>query len=387
VAAQRAREVRRILESLLGVPFTDGNRIDVLRNGVEIFPAMLDAVRASEHTVDLLTFIWWSGAIGRELSDAVAERAASGVRVRVILDAFGARRMPDELVDTMRSAGADVRDFRVPDNWRDIARFAHRAHRKILVCDETTGFTGGVGIAEEWEGDARDPSEWRDTHFRVHGPAVDGLRAAFVDAWLECDGILYDEHDRFPEHEADGPAAVQVVTGDGEAGWSDITILKRALIDLARERIRITTAYFSPDDTTCDLLAAAARRGVEVEVLVPGRHADKRVAQAAGERTYERLLEAGAQVRLYDRTMLHAKVLTVDGLLANVGSSNFNSRSFEHDEEVDLVILDDEVTATLDAQFDEDLRWSRPVTQEYWDHRPHPQRFMEQLAALVDGHV
>jgi cardiolipin synthase A/B len=383
----RERRLRRVLEGLLGVPFTEGNHIDVLRNGVRIFPPMIEAVRDAERTVDLLTFVWWSGEVGQDLAEAVAERCAAGVRARVVLDAFGARHMPGELVAAMREAGADVRHFRMPDNWRDVVRFGHRAHRKVLVCDETIAFTGGVGIAEEWEGDARDPSEWRDTHFRLRGPAVDGLRASFVDAWLECEGELFDHHDRFPEHEATGSAVVQVVTGDGEAGWSDITILKRALIRLADERIRITSAYFSPDDVTCQLLADAARRGVAVDVLVPGRYADKRVAQVAAERTYERLLGAGVRIHVYDRTMLHAKVITVDGVVANVGSSNFNSRSFEHDEEVDLVVLDDEVTATLEAHFDDDLRWSRPIEDADWDDRSPVQRALEQLTALVDGHV
>ncbi len=387
MSADRRRRAQRVLEGVLGVPVTSGNRVEALRNGREIFPAMLDAVSSAEHTVDLLTFIWWSGRVGRELADLLAERARRGVRVRVLLDAFGARHMPDDLVDRMRTAGADVRFFRVPDEWSDLLAFAHRAHRKVLVCDELTGFTGGVGIAEEWEGDARDPSEWRDTHFRVRGPAVDGLRAAFLDAWLECGGEVYDEHDRFPEHPSAGDAVAQVVTGDGEVGWSDITTLKRALIDLAEERLRITTAYFSPDETTCERLVAAARRGVAVEVLVPGEHADKRVAQISGEESYDELLEAGVRIWHYDRTMLHAKVLTVDGMLADVGSSNFNSRSFEHDEEVDLVVFDDELVATLDRHFDEDLEHARAVAPGEWDDRPAGQRLLEQLSALVDEHI
>lgn len=383
----RAQRQRRTLEGIIGVPATEGNRVDVLRNGVEIFPALLDAARAAEHTIDLLTFIWWSGDIGDEMSDTLAERAAEGVRVRVLLDAFGARAMPDRFVDEMRDAGTDVRFFRPPDEWTDLLKFAHRAHRKILVCDEEVGFTGGVGIAAEWEGDARGPDEWRDTHFRIRGAAVDGLRAAFLDAWLEVGGDAFDEHDRFPEHDPAGDGIVQCVTGDGEVGWSDITILKRSLIRLARERLRITTAYFSPDDMTTELLVDAARGGVEIDVLVPGEHADKRVAQISGEESYDRLIEAGVRIWHYDRTMLHAKVITLDGTLANVGSSNFNTRSFQHDEELDLVVLDPAVVEVLDGHFDEDLEHARRIEPGAWDNRSPQQRLLEQLSALVEDRI
>lgn len=384
---EREREIRRVLEGVLGVPATERNRVEPLRNGVEIFPAMLEAVRASECTVDLLTFVWWSGGIAEEMSAALADRAAAGVRVRVLLDAFGARRMPDELVQRMEDSGADVRYFRMPKSWRKIAESLHRVHRKILVCDETVAFTGGVGIAEEWEGDARDPSEWRDTHFRIVGPCVDGLRAAFLDAWLETGGDIYDEHDRFPEHEQPGQATVQVVTGDGEVGWSDIVILKRALVRLAQDHIRVTTAYFSPDESVRALLIEAAERGVDVDVLVPGEHADKRVAQVSGESTYEELMDAGIRIWRYDRTMLHAKVVTIDGLIANVGSSNFNSRSFQHDEEVDLVVLDRGLVETLDRHFDEDLEHAHRMRPGEWEDRPTHQRILEHLSALIDERV
>ncbi|MDP9022656.1 MAG: phospholipase D-like domain-containing protein [Actinomycetota bacterium] len=378
---------RRHLEGLLGVPATEGNEVTVLRNGDNIFPAMLEAIGAATNTVDILTFVYWTGNIAQKMAHTLADRAKAGCRVRVLLDAFGARLMDDDLVDMLQDAGTDVRFFRPPTSWERITEATHRSHRKVLICDEEVAFTGGVGIAEEWEGDARDHREWRDTHFRFRGPAVDGLRAAFVDNWAETHGPIFDERDRFPEQPQVGDSVVQVIRGEAEAGWSNITTLKRALIQLAQERIRITTAYLSPDDVMLDLLCSAARRGVEVDILLPGVHADKRVAQIAGEQCYEQLMECGVGIYNYQRTMLHPKVMTIDGVVANVGSSNFNSRSFSEDDEVDAVIFDRNVVEVLDAHFDEDLTWSEEMQPGRWDERSLTQRTLERLTALIDHQI
>ena len=193
-----ASRYRRALEGVIGVPATEGNRVDVLRNGDEIFPAMLEAIGGAEHTVDLLTFVYWKGEVGRAFADALAERARVGVRVRVLLDGWGARTIERSLVALLEESGVAVRWFR-PLGRLHLGQFNHRTHRKVMIVDERVGFTGGVGIADEWQGDARNADEWRDTHFRVRGPAVDGLRSAFLDNWLETDPTLFDESvDRFP---------------------------------------------------------------------------------------------------------------------------------------------------------------------------------------------
>ncbi|MBW3560997.1 MAG: cardiolipin synthase B [Actinobacteria bacterium] len=384
----RTIRCRRVLEGILGIPATEGNQVDVLRNGQQIFPAMVEAIEQATSTIDMLTFIYWTGDVARRIGQALADRARDGVRVRVLLDAIGARSMDDELVETMRGAGARVEYFRPPTTWENIKESTNRTHRKVLICDEEVAFTGGVGIAAEWEGDARNPDEWRDTHFRIRGPAVDGLRAAFLENWAEVGGAeLYDDTDRFPDHPRDGSSIVQVIRGDAEVGWSDVTTLKRALIRMAQERLRITTAYFAPDEIMREMLKAAVDRGVEVDILVPGEHADKRVAQVAGEEAYDELLDAGARIWNYHRTMLHAKVLTVDGLIANVGSSNFNSRSFAHDDEVDLVILDREVAAVLDQHFEEDLEHSERIEPGQWEDRSVGQKVLEQLTALINDRI
>jgi cardiolipin synthase len=378
---------RRALEGLIGVPATEGNQVDVLRNGDRIFPAMLEAIRGAESTIDFLTFVYWQGSIGREVAAALTERAAAGVRVRVLLDAVGALTMDRSLVAGMEAAGAQVEWFR-PVNKVRIWENNHRSHRKVLICDERQAFTGGVGIADEWRGDARDASEWRDTHFRITGPAVDGLRAAFVQNWGETGRPLFETGvDRFPAQAQVGASVAQVVRGAAQTGWSDVATLVRSLLALAGERVRITTAYFVPDDATCRLLAATARRGVEVDVLLPGPHVDKRVVQLAGEAQYASLLEAGVRLWSYQRSMLHAKIVTVDRILASVGSANFTTRSMLLDDEVNVVVLDPVVTRVLDDDFDVDLSHAEAVDPGAWPERGLAQRAKEAVAGLGGRHM
>jgi len=375
----RATRVRRHLEGVIGVPATEGNRIDVLRNGDQIFPAMLEAIEQAEHTVDLLTFVYWAGDMGTLFAERLAERARRGVRVRVLLDAFGARTIDHPLVDLMNEAGVQVRWFRPLRRLRP-TQFNHRTHRKVMIVDEEVGFTGGVGIADEWKGDARDEHEWRDTHFRLWGPAVDGLRAAFLDNWTETDpGIFSDGIDRFPDQPKPGDAIVQCVRSASAHGWGEVDMVFRTLLQLAQRRVRITTAYFVPDRELVGRLCDARDRGVEVQLLLPGPHADKRFVQIAGEHRYAELLAAGIEIWNFQPSMLHAKVMTVDGMVANVGSANLNRRSVALDEEVNLVALDRELTRTLDQQFDDDLSRSTRIEPARWRSRSAAQRVVERL--------
>jgi cardiolipin synthase A/B len=374
---------RRVLEGVLGIPATEGNTIDVLRNGDQIFPAMLEAIGSAEHTIDFLTFIYWSGEIGQRFADAFCERAADGVRVRILVDAVGARLMDQDLLDQLDESGCLLRHFRPLSRLRPW-EVNHRTHRKVMVVDEDLGFTGGVGIADNWQGDARSPDEWRDTHFRLRGPAVDGLRAAFLDNWLETGSDLFSAQvDRFPRQPQPGTTTVQVVRGAAETGLSDISTLLRTLIGVAEHRIRFTTAYFVPDDDLVDLLCDARDRGVEVQILLPGPHTDKRFVQIAGETQYDRLVACGVEIWAYQPTMLHAKVVTVDGHLTSIGSANLNRRSSAYDEEVNLVVFDDRLTAMLDGHFEEDLTASERVTHWSWRRRSAGQRALERAIRVV----
>lgn len=379
-----SRRTRRMLESVLGVSVTAGNEVDVLKNGDQIFPAMLEAIDAAERSIDFLTFIYWNGEIGREFAAHLAAKAKEGLRVRVLLDAAGAWELDTDVVDAMDDAGCDVRWFR-PIKARGAMQANNRTHRKLLVCDEVLGFTGGVGIADEWTGDARNQDEWRDTHFRVVGPAVAGLRGAFFDNWAETGSDLVDEVDQFPELPRSGDLDVQVIKGVAEAGNSDVWNLFRVLIDCAEERIRITTAYFTPDDEILHRLITAAERGVTVEILVPGPHADKRLVQVASEASFRELLDTGVSICTFQPSMLHAKVLTIDGAVCVVGSANINRRSTEYDDEVCLVVFDEGMTAVLDGHMDEDLQRAEPVDLEEWEERGLFQRIEEKAVKVVDG--
>ncbi|MBM7169714.1 cardiolipin synthase B [Streptomyces sp. G44] len=372
-ATARVARIRRRLERLIGIAATEGNALTVLRNGDEIFAAMLAAIGSAEHTVDMMTFVYWKGDIARRFADALAERARAGLRVRLLLDGFGSRLIEAEQLRVMERAGVQVAWFRKPLHLSPLKQ-NHRCHRKVLVVDEETAFTGGVGIAEEWCGDARNPGEWRDTHVEVRGPAVDGVAAAFAQNWAECHGELFDDRDRFIGHRPQGDAVVQVVRGSASFGWQDMQTLIRVMLESAEERFRLATAYFSPDAYFVELLCATARRGVEVEILLPGPHTDKRVCRLAGQHHYEDLIRCGVRIHEYQPTMMHAKVITVDGVAALIGSTNFNRRSLDHDEEVMLAVLDQEFTATLDGHYDEDVRASELIRRGRWKRRSLVQR-------------
>ncbi|MFF3674532.1 phosphatidylserine/phosphatidylglycerophosphate/cardiolipin synthase family protein [Streptomyces sp. NPDC002120] len=374
--AERKQRMRRRLERLIGIAATEGNTLLALRNGDEIFTAMLDSIRAAEHTVDMMTFVYWRGEIARQFAQALADRARAGVRVRLLLDGFGSRLIEQDLLDLMEEAGAEVAWFRKPLYLSPLKQ-NHRCHRKVLVVDEQTAFTGGVGIAEEWCGDARNENEWRDTHVRLRGPAVDGVAAAFAQNWAECHDTLFDDRDRFTGHTPEGEAVVQVVRGSASIGWQDMQTLMRVAIESAQQRFRLSTAYFAPDAYFIELLCAAARRGVEVEILLPGPHTDKRVCRLAGQNFYADLLACGVRIFEYQPTMMHAKVITVDEVAALIGSTNFNRRSLDHDEEVMIAVLDEEFTATLDGHFDEDLQVSEQMDPGRWSRRPTAQRLRE----------
>jgi cardiolipin synthase len=380
-----AHQWRLRFESLLGTPATDGNDITVLRNGAEIFPAMLGAIDAAERTVDLVTFVYWTGQIADRFADRLAAAAGRGCRVRVLLDGVGARKMEQDLIDRMTAAGCDVRWFRpVGDTSTGIGEIDHRTHRKILVCDAAVGFTGGVGIADEWDGDARNESEWRDTHLRVRGPAVAGLQAGFIDNWADQNDDGFDPSAELSvDPQPRGTSTCAVIRGSAETGASELWRLMLALVVCAERRVRIATAYFNPDDRLCAALCEAVGRGVEVSILVPGEFHDKRFVQIAGESTYATLLDAGVQIRTFDISMMHAKVITVDGAVATVGSANMNQRSTQFDEEANLVLFDPRIVAELDRHLDDDHRNSSVIDPADWADRSLWQRASEKATDTV----
>jgi cardiolipin synthase len=323
-----------------------------------------------------MTYVYWSGDIAREFADVLSDRARAGVRVRLLIDAVGGLKIEKGLVERMEDAGVNVQWFRKP--WvKSPFKQNHRCHRKVLVVDEAVAFTGGVGIAQEWTGDARNPSEWRDTHVRVEGPAVDGVSAGFSQNWAETGEAMFNDVDRFPEQKQHGNSTIQVIRGSASLGWDDMQTLFHVVISSARERLRLTTAYFAPSQDFVDLLVDKVAEGVHVQVLLPGPGADKRVCQLTSEATYAELINGGVEVWNFRPSMLHAKVMTVDESLAVLGSSNFNRRSMNHDEEIALAVFDDEVVSILDRHFEDDLKQSRPIDLERWRNRRTSQKALE----------
>ncbi len=369
----------RVLEGLTGIPATDGNQVDILRNGDQIFPAMLEAIRSATISVDLLTYSWWRGPITHTFAEALAERARAGVRVRVMVDSLGGRQLHRALADSMRDAGVLLHFFRPYATYK-IWNLNLRTHRRALVCDQDVAFTGGVGIGQEWAGDARSADEWRETHYRVRGPAVDGIHAAFLSNWLQTPYELIDERDRFPHRSPVGDMPVQTIRGTSEPGWNDLALTMHGMLSLAVERVRITSAYFRPPVHFQRLLTTLAGRGIQVQVLTPGPHTEPKAARWISQRLYDDLLAGGVEIFNYQRSMLHAKIMTVDGRLALVGTANFDSRSIALNEQVGLVVHDPAFAATLDEHFDDDLTLSLPIDPQRWADRPLRQRAREEVA-------
>ncbi len=375
-----------LLEQTLGIPFTTGNNIQVLKNGDRIFPAMLKAIDQAKERVEFLTFVYWSGNIAREFAEALAKKAAEGVEVFVILDSFGCAKMPDELFELMKRKGVQIEFFRPMTNWK-FWKIDNRSHRKVLICDGEIAFTGGVGIASEWEGDARNENEWRDTHFLIKGPAVFGLQAAFIENWIETGRPLKFDHTVKGDPDPEQKVAVQVIRTSASVRWSDIVMLYQVLIKMARESIRISTAYFNPNSVIIDLLKDAAGRGVDVQLMMPGKITDQDVAKVAGDESFDTLLDAGIDLFYYQKTMLHSKIITIDGILSCVGSANFNHRSMLKDDEINVVILDEQVTGELNAHFLEDLEHCEKVEKGRWEKRSLLKRVLEQVTQLFDQQI
>jgi cardiolipin synthase A/B len=373
----------RAAEALTGAPVSYGNEVDLLVNGDQIFPAYLDAIRGAEETVNMLTYAYWRGEIAVEVAEALAERAEAGVECNVLIDAVGGAQMDRKLVERMRDAGVTFCWFRPPKPYA-VRRLQYRTHRKLLVVDGRVGLTGGVGIAEEWTGDAQDPDHWRDTHVLVRGPVVRGLQGAFAENWLEGTGHVLAGDRYLPElDKLEGGGAMQVMRSSATVGDTNAEALVYLAVAAARRTIELTSAYFVPRPAFTKALAEAAERGVEMRILVPGSHIDKRVVRTAGRAAYDELLDAGIRLYEYRPTMLHAKSLVVDGIWSCVGSINFDNRSFQLHDEVALCVQSERFAGELHEVFERDLEASEEIEPRAWRSRPARQRARESVTKLA----
>ena len=371
----------RSMAGLYGSNLIAGNRIDTLVNGDTIFPAMLAAIRSAQTTINFETFIYWSGDIARRFADALVERARAGVAVRVLLDWAGSRRMDQELLTEMRAAGVQVVRFR-PPHWYTLDRINNRTHRKLLIVDGHVGFTGGVGIGDEWLGDARNPGEWRDTHFRITGPMVAMLQGAFAANWVEDTGELLTGACHFPDLKPSGATVAQIVASTtGSRNYLHMMLM--TAIAAAERHIRIATPYFVPDDVALGQLRDAAARGVEIDILVPGEHTDSELVRRASRHFWRTLLEAGVRIHEYQPTFMHAKLMVVDTVFASVGSTNFDERSFRLNDEANLNVFDAGFAREMIDVFERDLSCARAVTLQAWEARPLRQRLIDRAGSWM----
>jgi cardiolipin synthase A/B len=370
------------MHALTGAPLSPDNQAEILRNGVQIFPSMLAAIRAARKTINLEFYIYWDGMIGRQFAEALAERARAGVAVKVVLDAVGSGPMSQALIDFMERNGIDLEWYH-PIRWYTLSRVNHRTHRKLLVVDGEIGFSGGVGIADEWLGDADSKDHWRDTVARVEGPVVSQMQFAFMDNWVKSRGELLTGLDYFPQLEPRGRHMTQVIKSSPSEGSSTVKLMYIVSIVSAVRSIYINSAYFLPDRDTIRALEGAVRRGVDVRVIVPGEHVDVPIARHASRLHYDTLLRRGIRIFEYQPTMMHAKTAVFDGVWATIGSSNFDDRSFRLNDEVNVNVYDEALAAEMEKMFFEDLAQSEEITLRKWFHRSWFDRVKEKIAGRL----
>ncbi len=370
-------QFQREMSVLLGPAIVDGNTVTALQNGSEIFPAMLKAIRGAKVSITFETYIYWSGSIGKEFTEALSERARAGIPVNVTIDWLGSVKMEQKQIDGMEKAGVNVHRYR-PLSWYNFSRMNNRTHRKLLVVDGTIGFTGGVGVADQWQGSAGDPEHWRDSHFRVEGPVVAQIQAAFNDNWIKQTGDVLNGVAYFPAiAPTSGGMRAQMFLASPAGGSESMHLMYLMSIAAAEKTIDLAASYFVPDDLALRALVDARRRGVRVRVMVPGEHIDSEAVKLRSTALWGDLLDAGVTIQQFKPTMMHTKMLIIDGLMVSVGSTNFDIRSFQLNDEASLNVYDTTFARQMTEVFEADLAQSEPYTREMWKNRPWYVRLAE----------
>jgi cardiolipin synthase len=368
----------RTMGNVLGPPLLGGNKVTLLQNGEQIFPAMLQAIRSARRTITFENFLFAQGEISDAFAEVLAERARAGVKVHFLQDALGSNCIHGRAMKLLKRAGVQVEIYR-------FVRFTtinFRTHRKILVIDGTLGFIGGAGISDDWKGNGRLHGHWRDTHYRLEGPAVAQLQQAFNDNWMQTRTELLHGDLYFPRIEKAGDLTCHVFKSSAGEGSDSARMMLLVSMAAARKSIRIANAYFIPDDLCRRTLLEALQRGVRVEIIVPGPDFDAHTVRAVGKTRWKPLLEAGARIYEYQPARFHCKYLLVDDCWASVGSANFDNRSLSLNEEANLNVLDKEWVAAHSRIFEEDRAHSREVTLRDWQRRPLSEKFKGRAASI-----
>ena len=342
----------------------DGNRADIVQNG-EFFTALLASIAAAKVTINFETYVWWTGDICAELAQAFAIRAREGIEVRVMVDAMGAKKMAVRLRELMQEAGVKLVRYH-PLRLKDIGQLNKRTHRKLAVFDGTTAYICGHGVSRKWTGNAEDKEHWRDTGVRLHGPVVNAVQSVFSQHWVEETGEVLVGEKYFPAIELQGELKMHILAGAPLGGVSDLELMFKMALATAQKEIVIQNPYFIADEQTTSLLKRAVKRGVEVRIMVPGMVTDSPIVNHAGHRHFGDMLSAGVRIFCFERTMIHQKILIIDGLWSHVGSTNLDSRSFNINEEAGVGIIDEGIAAELKAAFDDDLESCEEMKTEAW---------------------
>jgi cardiolipin synthase len=374
------------IEAHAQAPIVGGNRLTLLLNGEQIYPAILDAIRKARRTITYAQYSYEDGRIAEDLARALAERCRAGVAVHVLLDSVGTIAMPREYTDLMVRDGCQVVSFR-PVGPFGLGSVNNRNHRRILVVDGRVGFTGGSGVSDKWLGNGRVADNWRETDVKVEGPAVEYLQGAFAENWVEATGVVLGGADYFPAPASPkGTMRAQVIRSGPRGGSYAMYTTFLLALSSARSSIKITNPYVLLDEQMIETLVQAARRGVRISFLVPSV-SDHPLVRHAGRRQFGRLLEAGIEIHEYTAALLHAKTMVIDGVWATVGSTNLDHRSFRLNDELNVVAYDRGFAAQLEKAFDEDLRFARRVDLEAWRDRGIRGRMLEFMAIPLESNL
>jgi cardiolipin synthase len=356
----------------------DGNRGTLFQNGA-VFPAMMADIAAATHSIHLETFVWCEGVLETQFVEALTERARAGVKVRVLRDALGGSRASSAALERLTADGVKISGYCEP-KWWNWGRFNNRTHRKLLIVDGRIGYTFGHGVSDQWLGNGEDPEHWRDTAIRLEGPVVHGLQTVFSQNWVEETHTLPVDPECFPRLEGVGPSPAHVVSSASGDSVSSVAMLYTIAIACARSEVLIQNPYFAPNPGVVELFAMMVRRGVQVHLMVPGKHTDSPFVRRAGCHLYASLLEAGVRLYEFDRTLIHQKIVVVDGQWSHIGSTNFDARSLALNEEIGVGILDARIAGELKSAFENDLRDCRELQSDQWRRRPLYDRIFDRFA-------
>ncbi|HYU34403.1 MAG TPA: phospholipase D-like domain-containing protein [Thermoanaerobaculia bacterium] len=364
-----------------------GNSADILQNGDEFFPALLESIRTARETIHFETYVWWSGDICDEVAEAFAARAREGVEVRIMIDAIGTQKMSKELRQLMLDAGCKVARYH-PIRLKDIGQLNKRTHRKLAIFDGKTGYVFGHGVSRLWLGHGQDKEHWRDTGVRLRGPIVNGLQSVFAQHWIEeTEEVLVGER-YFPQIESAGTCRAHVLSGAPLGGISDLELMVKMAMATTQKELIIQNPYFISDGEMVDLLSRAVRRGVEVKVMVPGSITDSPIVSHAGHRHFEEILDCGVRLFLHEKTLIHQKIMIIDGIWSHVGSTNLDDRSFDINEEVGVGIVDEEVAGRLKEAFEEDLKSCVELKAKDWKKKyTFGHRVVDMACYLISGQL